>query len=77
VSRSYDDWKTTEPEYDDGEQRGTCDVCERQHVPVSRCWAAGIETFACDECRGIEDDDEERARHEQPDPQLAYKKPAQ
>jgi len=28
-----------------------CDCCG--HVkPLSRCWASGVETFACDKCRG-------------------------
>jgi len=32
-----------------------CDVCD-QPFPrdqVHRCWVSGIETFACEECRGV------------------------
>lgn len=33
---------------------GNCDCCGKKR-PLSRCWAPGdVETFACDECRGIE-----------------------
>ena len=27
-----------------------CDCCGKE-APLSRCWAGGIETFACEECR--------------------------
>jgi hypothetical protein len=30
-----------------------CDCCGNR-APVSRCWLGPLETFACDECRGIE-----------------------
>lgn len=30
-----------------------CDCCGK-HRRCSRVWAMGIETFACDECRGID-----------------------
>lgn len=36
---------------------GDCDCCGRMR-PLTRCWAYGIETFACDECLGIEPEDE-------------------
>jgi hypothetical protein len=29
-----------------------CDCCGRRCETVSRCWYAGIETFACEQCRG-------------------------
>lgn len=29
-----------------------CDCCGGRCETVSRCWYAGIETFACEECRG-------------------------
>jgi hypothetical protein len=52
---TYDHWKTTEP--DDGaeppieaDELRECDCCGKLAV-LSRCWAYGIETFACDECR--------------------------
>jgi hypothetical protein len=61
---TYDHWKTTEP--DDGAERpdydeeaeaaaalNQCDCCGKLRV-LSRCWAFGIETYACDECRGAE-----------------------
>lgn len=31
---------------------GSCDVCDAQNVRTSRCDVTGIETYACDECRG-------------------------
>lgn len=50
---TYDHWKSTEPDYDDGTM-GDCDCCSK-YRPLSRCWAYGIETWACDECRGFEE----------------------
>lgn len=35
-------------------ERGSCDVCDAQNVRISRCDAAGIETYACTKCRGDE-----------------------
>ena len=35
-------------------RRGSCDCCDKGGVELGRVWCAGIETFACDECRGIE-----------------------
>lgn len=35
---------------------GACDVCNKQDVEVSRCIAAGIETFACEECTECADE---------------------
>lgn len=31
-----------------------CDCCARRFAQgdLTRCWVGGIETFACDECRG-------------------------
>jgi len=35
-----------------------CDCCGR-YREVSQCWAFGnMETWACDECRGVDDDSE-------------------
>jgi hypothetical protein len=37
----------------DAPELATCDCCDKS-VPaeeISRCWAYGIETFACEECR--------------------------
>ena len=58
-AQDEDDQERHEQTTTTSKPRGTCDVCERQHVPISRCWATGIETFACDECRGIEPDEDE------------------
>lgn len=33
---------------------GECDCCGRSPLVLTRCWVTGIETFACDECRGVE-----------------------
>ena len=30
---------------------GQCDCCERMK-PLTQCWLGGLETWACDECRG-------------------------
>lgn len=30
--------------------KGNCDCCDRRNVMLTRCWATGIETFACDVC---------------------------
>jgi hypothetical protein len=38
--------------------RAQCDCCE-QYVArdqITRCWAYGIETYACDACRGVPPD---------------------
>lgn len=32
-----------------------CDCCGKLAV-LQRCWPMGIETFACDDCRGIDDE---------------------
>lgn len=45
----------------DGDLWGDCDCCGKNR-PLSRCWASGIETFACDECRGFEEEDDEQLR---------------
>ncbi len=39
---------TDEP---DERVRGYCDCCD-EYRALERCWPQGIETFACDECRG-------------------------
>ena len=31
---------------------GSCDICDRQHVPLYRGVVCGIETFYCDRCAG-------------------------
>ena len=31
-----------------------CDCCGKRRE-VSKCWVSGLETFACDECRGAEE----------------------
>jgi hypothetical protein len=31
-----------------------CDCCGKMR-PLTKCWAHGIETWACDECRGLDD----------------------
>ena len=54
---TYDDWKTAEP---DDEPWAECDCCGRR-LPVSRVRVHGIETWACEECRGG-DPDEQRER---------------
>jgi hypothetical protein len=53
---TYDEWKTTNPaDYEPEEIKGECDCCARQRV-LTRCWTTtGLETFACDECRGVEE----------------------
>jgi hypothetical protein len=33
---------------------GSCDVCEKQNVKISRSDVYGIETYACSVCRGDE-----------------------
>lgn len=35
-------------------QYGTCDVCDKR-ATITQCLAAGIETWACDKCRGIDE----------------------
>jgi hypothetical protein len=37
----------------EGDGCGECDVCGRR-APLTKCWPMGIETHACDECRGEE-----------------------
>ncbi len=38
---------------EDAEVLAQCDCCAKMR-PVSQCWTScGLETFACDECRGI------------------------
>ena len=37
---------------------GSCDCCGRTEW-LSQCWVGELETWACDECRGIEPDDDE------------------
>jgi hypothetical protein len=46
-------FEATDEEMGLGRREAQCDCCAR-YVPrdeISRCWAFGIETFACDECR--------------------------
>lgn len=54
--RTYDDWKLASPDDEQDDQRGECDCCGKRRL-LSRCWPSGIETYACDECRGESDDD--------------------
>ncbi len=42
----------------DTDPTGECDCCGRMR-PLSRCWAGALETWACDECRGWDDEDQE------------------
>lgn len=54
---SYDDWKTADDTVLDDEECFECDCCSRLR-PLTRTWTScGIETFACDACRGIEEDE--------------------
>jgi hypothetical protein len=63
---TYDDWKTTDPA-DYGPHMGECDCCGGQR-PLTRCWAYGIETYACEECRGGDPDEAyDRQRDERAD----------
>lgn len=36
---------------------GECDCCARYPVVLNRCWATGIETYACALCHGYEKDE--------------------
>lgn len=38
-------------EEDDPRLWNTCDVCDRPKPNLTRCTVAGIETWACEECR--------------------------
>jgi hypothetical protein len=61
----YDDWKTETPEDEAWRKSrcdrikqvsGECDCCGRYEW-LSQCRApGGLETWACDECRGVEPD---------------------
>ena len=43
--RTYDDWKTTEPDPYADKSVGECDCCGKMR-PLSRCWApGGVETY--------------------------------
>ncbi len=52
---TYDKWKSTEPDpYDESRLKSYwsqtyCDCCGKRR-PVSRVWAYGMETYACEEC---------------------------
>ena len=37
---------------EDEEEAGQCDCCG-EYRPLTHCWAFGIETYACDECRNV------------------------
>lgn len=37
---------------------GTCDCCGQEDTPLNFRIAYGIETYACNECCGIEDEDD-------------------
>ena len=49
---AYDAWKTRSPDEDRTRRwfLGECDCCGKMR-PLTRTYYAGIETFACDECR--------------------------
>ena len=49
---TYDEWKTTDPA-DRGPPQADCDCCGKMRR-VSQCWLGNLETWACDECRGID-----------------------
>lgn len=52
---NYDTWKASNPA-DDAEEEPfyECDCCGKKRF-VSQCWTSdGLETFACDECRGVD-----------------------
>ena len=34
------------------EDMSECDCCG-EYAETTRCWVTGIETFACDKCRGV------------------------
>ena len=34
---------------------GECDTCGKRAVRLTQCWPWGTETWACDECRGVEE----------------------
>lgn len=38
---------------DEDEDLRECDCCGKMKPDVERCWAYGIETFACEECRNV------------------------
>lgn len=40
-------------QFDTGDPIADCDCCGK-HRPVSKLWAFGIETWACEECRECE-----------------------
>ena len=44
---------------------GYCDCCDKERN-LTRCWAAGIETFACWECRGWDEDPDADEDEDQP-----------
>lgn len=48
-------------------QPSECDCCGEVRL-LARCWAAGTETFACDECRGIEQEPDEEEGPRDPPP---------
>ena len=59
--RGYDHWKTTNPadeflgpEPDEEIRQAQCDCCGKMvgRDQICRLIAYGIETYACDECRG-------------------------
>jgi hypothetical protein len=58
---TYDEWKLETPE-DERARRtgikqvsGECDGCGKYRW-LSQTWVGNLETWACDECRGIEPD---------------------
>jgi hypothetical protein len=67
--RGYDAWKTrsdldeearwpNQPETEEPEPpRFSCDCCGEPSSSVTRLWVYGLETFACNKCRGWEDEE--------------------
>lgn len=43
-------------EIDEAPELYECDCCGKMVEPdsISRCWPFGIETYACEKCRGVE-----------------------
>jgi ribosomal protein L37AE/L43A len=72
MPRTYDEWKTTDraleqietPEQPPPKRRRVCDVCDRAADDLFRSCAFGIETWYCEECSALWDDDSDRYEYE-------------
>jgi hypothetical protein len=55
VGKMLRNWRTfARAEYEaKNDPKQECDCCGQLVASLSRCWVTGIETFACDECRGV------------------------